>query len=925
MPGSRQRRPGRSLARVRDVLSFSAEVRRLTDSLNRVVDLPARLDPPLPSHPAGFQRLVRKRRLTMAEAYLRVVNDARPEARDGRLAALRLLVHLASHAKTLAMPLNTARVQVALMKEAVKAADHRTRQLELMSDFARASYGRPAVIRRLLGELHLIEVPEQGRLLRELDLGWDDHVHDVLSEGRKTSSQLVLDAFIKGLSRLTVAYYDLDDEAVVAEAIEAGEILGVQVRVGVEFSVGPEQGRLHFMWIPPQQEGLAGLRRFLDEHRASLGPFWEGLATNARRRSAAVAALLAHFNATYLEEFNARYADKPYLHAPRLGWEALQLRVPGGHVTRVHLAQLLCEALLPVQHKRVLLLRNQHHHAQERFRRGKLSAWELRQIEERHALARTRYAEITPLRLLRQVSASRRWDYDSALPGVGPTLELLAGCGGETVFIHPLSQGAQVALDTLVEHHRSIHAAEVFNMVDAVQRDPVVIRRFAQVIGALRERRPEALAASLEHWGLRTPAPEALAAACAWYAEHPLLARCGSDSVGQASRVPGMGFVAVTSLPARARRQLDRRGVPGIPPPVAEQILACRGGVSPPPGPGLVRMLGSTAGPRPNLVGDERDGDRVGLARFWRYLNVNLKGLIKVAVGFVPALLVVGPRYATLWLLITGLRNILVDLMSASGLSLRSWRLSDVDRDNLADSLLWTGFSVPLLAGAKDGFDYGWAWLGGPEGFVQTLAKFWAIAFTNGLYISSHNRLRGFEPAVIRGNFFRTVLSWPLATAGSYVLGPLGVPAIVQAKVWSDVVAGLVEGSSKLLRRLRLAQRDLCEILVGLLRPERELRLCALADVLYVWAQRHQGRWALGRILSGKAVAGPLAAAGCLGRVRGLLRRGFAEEGGMEALTGLMLEHASPEEALSLCDLVADSYAACSRWLERRVPAEEEP
>ncbi len=914
-----------ALARVRDALSFSPDVRRLADSLNRVVELPERLEPPLPSHPAGFQRLVRKRRLTMAEAYLRVVADARPEASQARLAALRLLVHLASHAKTLAMPLNTARVQVALMKEAVKAANQRTRQLELMSDFACASYGRPAVIRRVLSELGLIEVPEVGKPLRDLGLGWDDHVHDVLSEGRKTPSQLVLDAFIKGMSHLTVAYYDLADEDAVSESIEAGDILGVRVRVGVEFSAGPERARLHFMWVPPQESGLVGLRQLLDEHSEGLHPFWEALASNAQRRSAAVAALLEHFNATYLVEFNDRFPEKPYLHVKPLQWEALRRRVPGGHVTRLHLAQLLWEALVPVQHRRVLMLRNQWRHARERHRRGRLSGWELSQVEQRHALARRRYAELTPLGVLRTVTAAGRWDYDSALSEVGPTLELLTACGGETVFIHPLSQGMQAALDTLVAHHASISAVEVFNMVDAADRDPAVLRRFAELVALLRSGRPERVAASLSDWGLQPPSAEALAAACDWYAEHPLSARCGSDSVGRASRVPGMGFVAAHSLSRAARRQVERRGARSLPPPVV--ALLPQG--SPAQGRraerAAVHMLGSTTGPSPNPVGDEPPPSRLSPRRVWRYLNINLRGLLKVAVGVVPAVLVVGPRYAALWLFITGLRNVLVDLLSSSGLALRSWRLSSVDRDNLADSLLWTGFSVPLLAWAKDGFDWGWALAGGPEGVWQTVAKFWVIAFTNGLYISSHNRVRGFEPRVVRANFLRSVLSWPLAALGSALLTPLGVPAIVQAKIWSDVVAGVVEGSSKLLRRLRLAQRDISEILLALLRPERKARLAALADILYSWAHRHQGRWALGRLLTGKAAKGPLEQGDTLERARACLARRFGGEGTMEALTGLMLEHASSDEVLPLCDLVSDHYESCSRWVGRRLPSKEAP
>ncbi len=163
-----------------------------------------------------------------------------------RLHALKSLVELSLHAKTVSMPLNTARVQIQIMKEAINSQGNRRRQFELIADFSLASYGHEAVIRRLLREFRRVEIPEKNRPLKELDMGWDSHVHDNLSEGRKTPSQLILDAFIKGFSRLTLAYYDISEREVIFEAMEAGRILGIDVSVGIEFSTdGHAQKTFH--------------------------------------------------------------------------------------------------------------------------------------------------------------------------------------------------------------------------------------------------------------------------------------------------------------------------------------------------------------------------------------------------------------------------------------------------------------------------------------------------------------------------------------------------------------------------------------------------------------------------------------------------------------------------------------------------------
>ncbi|MBN1944599.1 MAG: hypothetical protein JW797_02940 [Bradymonadales bacterium] len=926
---------GSRLAALRDFISFSGEIRSLVDNLNREMEAPEKLHFRLPSHPMGFVREVARRRLTIAEAYLKLVSSTRADDCETRLDALRTLVNQALHAKTLQMPVNTARVQVALMKECVKNRGHIRRQLELMSDFSLASYGQPTVIRRVLKDLGLIEVPEEGLPFHKMTLGWDDHVHDFLTEGRKTPSQLVLDAFIKGISHLTVVYFALDDSSLYQEAVKAGEILGVEVHIGWDFSTGEKFRRLHFLYIPPQDGTVATLKAFIQDHPQELEGLRLGLEANAEKRRIAVQALLEDFNQVTLKELNSRYVGHPFLQVPPLTFQELEQLARGGQVATIHLGQLLWKTIMPIQHKRVLYLKNEYRLAAERQRTGEVSSWEVEQRRQRYQAVREEHEQLTVENLFdRHMSSQARVDYDSAFSTPQEILPSLSQCGGHLVFVRPLAYGAEAAVTTLIRNSPWISAVETFNTAVAALRDPADIRRLNLLVGLLNHNKLREITELLADWGITSLTPDELKAACQRYSQEPLQARCGSDSVGQASSVPGMGFISSTSLTPRALKTLQRRNSPTLARPIVQLLQEQREGRSDEKDNGQIFVLGSTSPPSPNPVGDEGEVERVGLLRFWLYLNLNLKSLLKIAIGFVPAYLTLGVGFALVWFLITGMRNFLVDQISAAGFGLRNWRLKNVDRNNLANSLFWTGFSVPILGQAKHGFDLLWPLIGGPSGFLMALAKFWVIAVANGLYIAAHNRLRGFDPKVIRVNFFRTVLSWPLATVGSYGLDLIAIPAIVQAKFWSDVVGGLVEGTDKLRRRLRLAQAYLVEIMLLLLSPDRLTRQVAQADILFIWARRQQGRKALHRVMLQKPEDVFLRAG--LNRpdeiqsqqvehARRELMQSFWAEGSLEDLTATILEHYSGTEAAKLTDLVADHHMRFVLWLKRYRPRDERP
>ncbi|MCP4151222.1 MAG: hypothetical protein GY757_25995, partial [bacterium] len=214
----------------------------------------------------------------------------------------------------------------------------------------------------------------------------------------------------------------------------------------------------------------------------------------------------------------------------------------------------------------------------------------------------------------------------------------------------------------------------------------------------------------------------------------------------------------------------------------------------------------------------------------WRYLNSGLKNGLKVLIGFIPAFATFALTKdwwllayfgAFIWFGITGLRNVLQSILGGGGFQrspLLRWN-DYVSWERVSDSLLFTGFSVPLL-------DYVVKTLVLDQLFGITTATnpnalYTVIALANGLYISGHNTFRGLPKGAIFGNFFRTILSIPIAIGLNAAIGGIltaagivGVYNILQkwaaviSKTASDFVAGIIEGTADRYNNIRIRSRD---------------------------------------------------------------------------------------------------------------------
>lgn len=924
-----------------DLISFNRSVRHLVEILNTEIVAPETVVFRPISHPAGFVRLITKRRLTIAEAYIRLISHSQSENYTDRIEALQVLMHHVWHSKNLSMPINTARVQIALMKKAVRMRGNQRAQLELMSDFSRASYGKTSVIRGLLRELDLIEVPELGEDLSKMHLGWDDHVHDSMTEGRKSPTQLVLDAFIKGISRITVAYYDAASCKTYEEIYLAGQILGIEVKIGIEFSVGKKYERVHYMYIPPQGREYENLSNFLKENTQKLAPFFEGLSVNAKRRRDNVNDLLDGFNSSGLAKYNEPFSTLKHLQMKPLTWENMDKITSKGQANRIHLGQLIYQSMRPVSLKRVLYLKNQYLEMAQNLSRDVTTSWEADRSRKRYEDALKDYESLTPsLCAEKYIAPQKQVDYNSAFENEQNILPILRECGGNIVAIHPLSQGLKRGIDMILNQYPYITDIEVFNLVDALSRDTVEIRQFATFLFAIITEDADHILSLLDEWHIQAPTRECIEKIHNAYAKCPPKMRCASDAVGWSSNIPGMGFIRADVLDARSLKQMRKTGHSVLP----LQVSALLSTLSP-----ATKSAGQTddstkkttnsaacselsTTPRCEIylmsatqmqTTPKNDGnnDKMTPARLWRYANPNVRCLLLAAIGFIPGYYCLGLNFAILWFVITGFRNIIVDLIASSGLAPKSWRANDIDMENMCESLFFSGLSVPILAGAKFGFDWTWAYFGLAHGFLFTFLKFWAIAFANGLYLVAHNTLRGFDKAAIRGNFFRSVLSWPLATLGSYILTPLSIPDVVQSKIWSEVVAGFIEGTVKNIKQKRLAKKAVLEVYRQIVSANALNAKTARIDILFFWSKYGQGRQVLDRFFN--VYKRPIRALTPaendeIIRANTQIRKSFTTPGSLESLTNVILEYYPEENLPILTEFVGENHAPFVKWLEHK-------
>ena len=817
-------------------------------------------------HPRGIKEMAESRGIRIAHAAIHVLKSLEVGKFEDRLSALRCLRDEVLNATTGPIPKNTARVLLQIMKEMIRAQGKYTRQLELAHDFRITATGKPRIVRKQLQRYHLLEMPEEWN-----QVSFDDHVHDINTKGRKSSTHLIMDAWIKGIRRLRVIYYNYIEPRSAAELHEAAEIMGIDVRVGIEFSASFRGKYVKLIWAPRGFHDSQAFLCFLAEEQVQ--KLMSAGKEVSRYQQKYVMEILEKFNRVQRLDINQDYG----IFLEPLRESDFLISVGAGQASLVHLAIFIHSKVLELMKEKVRAFQ---------FLAKKASTEELNEMGL--LIERMNILDVDAI-LEKYLSPSKNPDIaDPEKINEGSDVPSLLQLGPREILsrLTLLRSGYRVTLnlsnlcledviELLYDCEGIITRLEIFNLKDYVagktdhissisalqtsinEGNVVAIKRIIrQTIDRLEISQDDNKASRIEKL---TSILHDIDTLKNLYAGTLLKSRIGSDSTGHSPKVPGMGLAVMETLPNKSQKEVmaqkgsTRTIIPMFLPVLLRttHIPHTSHGylinflflmIRKIPG---IRFLGyhhredwevqdrdMRMTPQGNIVtlggaqpqkGNElylnsTDTKKDKFHLSWSNLNSTLKNFIKILLGFIPAFLTFRLSYdwwvlmylgAFIWFGITIFRNIVQSVLGGGGFRrspLLKWN-DYVSWGRISDSLFFTGWSVPLLdllvkTLLLDKFF-------GINTTTNPVILYSAIALANGIYLSSHNAFRGLPRTAIYGNFFRSVLSIPIAIGLNATIGGIlylaGISAAdmhlqtwaaVISKASSDIMAGIIEGTA---------------------------------------------------------------------------------------------------------------------------------
>ena len=815
-------------------------------------------------HPRGIKELAATRQRRIAYAVIRLLDSLDSTQAQDRLMAVEAVYDELVQAGNQGIARNTGRVLFETMKHLVRSRGNYWEQVELAHQFLAAASGRPVVVRDLLAQNHLLEMPEAWN-----QIAFDHHVHDANTKGRKSPTHLVVDAWTKGIRDMTVIYYRHTRAETITELLEAARIVGMRVQAGIEVAARLRGKQAQLIWVPRGLESVKEYVEFLALPRVQA--FFDLGREVTRHQTASVLQMLDVFNQRHLAAFNAEQG----VELKPLDRDEFLHFVGVGQPSRSHLAEYVHLKLVEAAGVALPELRR-------RWGAG----------EDRPGID----ARVASLDRLTPDDLASTWLSYQQYPDVpdphlcqdGPdvpellrktTAEMIAMLkelrAGSAITLNPSGLTPADVLEVLHDGGGAITHIEIFNLKDFQRNKAAYGEEIATIRRIVNEGNPipcKRMIRDLIRQEEQAPAPDGdrlaklhailadIPRLLSWYATTPIGSRLGSDSVGRARSWAGMGLAVTDTLPRRAVREFRRhpgtrevipfetstvlrttwvphhrhvpfvdaayrliRRVPGLRQfgyEKREEYVVVPNTTRPSTHGNILTLGGMPENPSNGLALKASPPPGPGGFRRWGNLSTGARNVLKIAIGFVPALLtflltkdwwVLAYFGAFIWFGITGVRNVLQSIFGGGGLARSEHvRWTDlVSWDRIADSLLYTGFSVPLLDWLVKSLllDRGF----GITTTTAPLALYGVMGVVNGLYLFTHNTFRGLPRGAAVGNFFRSVLSIPVAfglnaLAFEVMVGAgLDSPAanvILQAwaavigKLASDTVAAIIEGTA---------------------------------------------------------------------------------------------------------------------------------
>ena len=770
-------------------------------------------------HPRGVKELAATQGLRIAYAAANLLGSLEIGKAHDRLVALRALQGEVMNASITHLRRNTARVLMQIMKELVRTEGGQRRQLELAHDFRMAATGKARIVARLLKRYHLLLMPEDW-----VQICFDNHVHDANTKGRKSATHLIMDAWIKGIRHLTVIYYNFVLPSVAEELLQAADIMGITVRVGIEFTTRSHAKPVKIIWVPRGFTGSTDFLTFLRE--PAMAAFMQQGRNLAKLQEGQLLHVLGEFNGSILPDFNAYFG----LNMAPASVGGFMESVGAGQASLMHLGKYLHSLLLP--HLTARFAELQAEYLKAATPDDKTHIEDL--VEEMNNLDAEAIVDDYLDQIVSPEIASQDQGGAFALYCASqPPASLIGSVGslrvGSRFILNLFGLDADDVLEILCECGGKITHLEVVNLKNAAMGNAQASARIAELQEVVNAKS----VIPLKRWvlarmaqfaqGQSTDAPErrermerllqAVPALHAHYRDRPLRTSLGSDSTGQSCRGHGMGMVACETLPLKARNDslglsADQHGAMVVGMLVEPRMLfepresthaslnalyalarrfpalrflgykarrdfrarefhpVQKGGSN------ILIMGGVKKGCGNNFILEKKADAHIRRTPLRHYINNPVRNLLLVAAGFIPAFLtfvltkdwwVLSWFGAFIWFAITGLRNIIQSVLGGGGFSrtpLLKWN-DYVSWSRLSESLFYTGFSVPLL-------DF----LVKTQLLDHTLditvassptTLYTIMAMVNGVYIMAHNLYRGLPRQAAMWNLLRSAFSIPLA------------------------------------------------------------------------------------------------------------------------------------------------------------------
>lgn len=778
-------------------------------------------------HPHGIKALSVSLEMRVAQAVVQLLGSLEAGKAEDRLRALHTLYDEVLNSAGTSLRRNTARVLIQIMKELVRAHGNELQQLKLAHEFRRATTGNPRVVRRLLDRYHLVEMPEDWS-----QLSFDHHVHDANTKGRKNPTHLIMDAWIKGIKHLTVIYYNFVDTEAAREVVQAADIMGISVRVGIEYSA-PFRGRyVHFIWVPRGFADTDGFLEFLAE------PAVRELMDKGREASLWQQRYVFEVLAKWNTHHRFSLEEELDIALPPLLEEEFRAFVGHGQASILHLAEYILTMIFPVLKKHAFTLREwksvEPDPAKQEEINQKLQSLAILDLSVIHdtwlipeknpelqflqspsqAPETPELLRLPPMMLLNWLSsltAGYRITLNLAQLTPEDVLELLWQCQGLITHLE---------IFNMKEWHENklTHLQEINYLQQAINRGSAP--RLKRIIrDMIRWQEEKSLPENQDRCAQLRAILRNIPTLQSFYKAVPLRSRIGTDSTSRSHKTLGMGMVFPETLTPRGQRYCAKQACMGVSIPIRVEIHRVIS-YKPNPEPRLGRPLttllrklpgcknigyskeqewvshssstvvdhdsniaplgGTLTSQRKVLEGMKKPSRRlVQKAPNQFYLNTRLRNGLKVLAGFIPAMCAFQYTQSwwflawfgpAIWFAITFLRNIVQSVMAGQGIyqSTLVSWRSHVSWSRLCDSLMYTGFSVVLLE-----LGIRMLFLQNTLGYTvgnHPVLVYTAISIANGIYLSSHNIFRGLPREAVIGNMFRSALAIPVSVLYSSLL-----------------------------------------------------------------------------------------------------------------------------------------------------------